>query len=160
MLAINAQGLKVALGGRLVLADVSFQVKLGELAAIVGPNGAGKTTLLKVLLGLLPPVEGRLEFFGRPAGGENRKLLGYLPQNSQFDRNFPMTVADVVQMGQGSWSFFYRPEASVEEETRRCLNRWGWPVGKTPYGGTVRRPPAVGISGQSIERLTAACPAG
>lgn len=125
MLAINAQGLKVALGGRLVLADVSFQVKLGELAAIVGPNGAGKTTLLKVLLGLLPPVEGRLEFFGTPAGGENRKLLGYLPQNSQFDRNFPMTVADVVQMGQGSWSFFYRPEASVEEETRRCLKQVG-----------------------------------
>ena len=58
MLAINAQGLKVALGGRLVLADVSFQVKLGELAAIVGPNGAGKTTLLKVLLGLLPRWKG------------------------------------------------------------------------------------------------------
>lgn len=81
-----------------VLRDVSFEVRRGEFACVVGPNGGGKSTLLKLLLGLERPGRGTVRIFGNAAGTDSRRV-GYLPQNPQFDPQFPVTVMDVVLMG-------------------------------------------------------------
>jgi len=69
-----------------------------DFMGIIGPNGGGKTTLLKVILGLVKTSQGKVTVLG---GGpeENRKFIGYVPQYSQFDRDFPISVQEVVLMG-------------------------------------------------------------
>jgi manganese/iron transport system ATP-binding protein len=79
------------------LEDVSFSVARSERIAIVGPNGAGKSTLLKVTAGILAPSSGHVEVYGYGAGGHI--CIGYVPQRTQVDWSFPVTVADVVMMG-------------------------------------------------------------
>ena len=66
----------------------------GSLTAIVGPNGAGKSTLLKGVTGALAPLEGQVTF-----GGLSRGDIAYLPQQSEIDRSFPLSVVDLVAMG-------------------------------------------------------------
>lgn len=66
----------------------------GSLTAIYGPNGAGKSTLLKGMAGALAPLEGQLEF-----GTLKREDVAYLPQQSDIDRAFPISVLELVAMG-------------------------------------------------------------
>ena len=66
----------------------------GSLTAIVGPNGAGKSTLLKAIMGLLPATTGRID-----CAALARSDIAYLPQQAQIDRQFPITVLDVVLLG-------------------------------------------------------------
>jgi zinc/manganese transport system ATP-binding protein len=69
----------IALGGRNVLAEVSFAITPGEFIGVLGPNGAGKTTLLRAILGLIAPSAGTVRVFGRvPQRGD--AAIGYLPQ--------------------------------------------------------------------------------
>ncbi len=79
------------------LDDISFDLARGERVAIVGPNGAGKTTLLKVIAGILNPSAGSVEVYGHVSGGHI--CIGYVPQRTQVDWNFPVSVAEVVMMG-------------------------------------------------------------
>jgi zinc transport system ATP-binding protein len=84
--------------GTEVLTDVGFVIHAGDFVSIIGPNGGGKTTLAKLILGLVHPDTGRIEVFGRPPV-QGRKRIGYIPQYSEFDHQFPVTVLDVVLMG-------------------------------------------------------------
>ena len=68
-------------------------IPAGSLLAVIGPNGGGKSTLLKGILGQLPPLEGNIEL------AIPRNQIGYLPQQSRIDRQFPVTVREVVAMG-------------------------------------------------------------
>ncbi len=81
-----------------VLENVSLRVEAGEFLAIVGPNAGGKTTLLRLLLGELKPTRGRVRVLGRKPA-EARELVGYVPQYPRFQRDFPITVRQVVLMG-------------------------------------------------------------
>jgi zinc/manganese transport system ATP-binding protein len=72
---------------------LELEVAAGDLLAVVGPNGAGKSTLLKALAGVLPAMGGRIERAGTAA------RIGYLPQQTDLDRSFPVTVLDTVAMG-------------------------------------------------------------
>ena len=81
-----------------VLQDVSLTVEDKEAVAIVGPNGGGKSTLFGLLLGLLKPTRGTLTVLGdKPELARER--IGYMPQFSVFDYEFPVNVMDVVLMG-------------------------------------------------------------
>jgi phosphonate transport system ATP-binding protein len=75
--------IRLSLGKREILKGLSISVNKGDAVTIMGPNGSGKTTLLKVALGLLKPSAGELYFFGgeKNISKENRKFLGYIPQN-------------------------------------------------------------------------------
>ena len=81
-----------------VLENVSFAIYRGDFISILGPNGGGKTTLAKLMLGLYTPNSGEILINGKsPAQMSGR--IGYVPQYSMFDPNFPVAVKDVVLMG-------------------------------------------------------------
>ena len=81
-----------------VLHNIDLEIPRGSYTVIVGPNGGGKTTLLKLMLGLLEPVYGSVTVLGgTPA--EARDRVAYVPQNLQYDSQFPVSVGDVVMMG-------------------------------------------------------------
>ena len=74
-----------------VLMDVDFSVTKGSYCAVIGSNGSGKSTLLKLVAGLLKPLKGCVK--------HPFKRVAYLPQNGNFNRTFPISVADVLKMG-------------------------------------------------------------
>ena len=87
--------------GRLQLRDVNLDIADRDFVGIVGPNGGGKTTLLRVILGLLKPSSGTIEF-QRDGHQVDSLSVGYLPQTRDLDTDFPMSVADVVASGMNS----------------------------------------------------------
>jgi zinc transport system ATP-binding protein len=100
-----------------VLEGIDLSVYAHDFLGVIGPNGGGKTTLLKVILGLLEPSRGKVTVFGH-APERGRKYVGYVPQFSLFDREFPISVWDVVLMGRvGHMKRFRR---YTEEDTRRA----------------------------------------
>lgn len=81
-----------------VLKNVSFDVAEGEFVGLIGPNGGGKTTLLKLLMGFVEPCEGHISIFSKsPTSYPND--IGYVPQVLHYDRNFPISVIDLVLEG-------------------------------------------------------------
>ncbi len=92
MTVIKVEDLSVNYEKTKALHDVSFEVEDKEFIAIIGPNGGGKTTLVKALLGLVDLNKGAIEI----AQGS---VLGYIPQLATFDRNFPITVGEVILTG-------------------------------------------------------------
>ncbi len=96
---IKINNLNFSYHNNVVLESVNLEIRKGELASIVGPNGGGKTTLLKLILGLLQPNSGNVEVFGLPPE-KARQRIGYMPQHAQLDPQFPISVLDVVLMGQ------------------------------------------------------------
>jgi zinc transport system ATP-binding protein len=95
---VAIENLWVRLDGRTVLEDVNLEVKEGDFLGLIGPNGGGKTTLLKAILGLMKPSHGRVLVYGM-SPETARKRVGYLPQKSLFDKNFPITALEAVIMG-------------------------------------------------------------
>jgi zinc transport system ATP-binding protein len=96
--AVELQDVGFSYNGVPVLEDVSFSIGPKEFYSVVGPNGGGKTTLIKIILGLLRPSTGRVRIFGR-SPERSRERMGYMPQHTQFDPQFPVSVLDVVLMG-------------------------------------------------------------
>jgi manganese/zinc/iron transport system ATP- binding protein len=97
-LAVDIRDLTVAYADKPVLWDIDLQVPEGVLLAIVGPNGAGKSTLIKATLGLLKPAAGQIYVYDNPVD-KQRDIIGYVPQRTAVDWDFPTTVLDVVVMG-------------------------------------------------------------
>ncbi len=99
---IAGEGLWYAADGKTIIEDVSLSVGAGEIVTLIGPNGAGKTSLLRLLLGLEPPLRGRV---WRKAG----LTLGYLPQRLAVDPTLPITLRRFLDLPRR------RSEASVAE---------------------------------------------
>ena len=89
---ITLDGLAIGYDGRAVLSGISLAIARSSFTAILGANGSGKSTLLKTLLGLQPPVAGRIHFGSPP-------VFGYVPQTVELDPLFPLTGFDVALMG-------------------------------------------------------------
>lgn len=81
-----------------VLERVNVKIDKGIFAGIMGPNGGGKTTLLKLLMGFLHPDRGRVQIFGKHPS-QCRTRIGYVPQFHRSDRDFPITVLELVLLG-------------------------------------------------------------
>lgn len=94
---IKIRGLGVRYDGLEVLHDVDLDIYADDFLGIIGPNGGGKTTLVKALLGAVP-FSGSVEFAPELFDG-SRRLIGYMPQQSDFDRSFPISVRETVVSG-------------------------------------------------------------
>lgn len=124
-LACETHHLSVAYHTEPVLRDVSFEVPQGVVMGIIGPNGAGKSTLIKAMLGLVPSLAGKSLFFGEPLD-RVRQRVGYMPQSTSVDWDFPTTVQDVVTMGTyGSLGWLRRPGRAERERALTALEHTG-----------------------------------
>tara|TARA_A100001035_G_C27715466_1_gene469277 strand:- start:13 stop:804 length:792 start_codon:yes stop_codon:yes gene_type:complete len=95
---IVSDGCCVQLGNAQALDDVTFSIEKGKKVAVVGPNGGGKSTLFNAIAGLVPVVDGSLKIKGM--NPEDAKgLISYVPQKDLINRNFPLSVKQVVEMG-------------------------------------------------------------
>ncbi len=128
LVALRAVG--VGYHRRPILPPVDLLVRRGTFLGIVGPNGSGKTTLVRTLLGLIPPVSGRIE---HPAGRPPR--FGYVPQRADVPRFFPLTAHDMVLMGRYPRRGIGLPTNARDRElAHECLRRVGlagmahWPL--------------------------------
>ena len=92
-LLFEIKNMDMAYQKNLVLTNVSLRVYEHDFIGIIGPNGGGKTSLLKVILGLLKPQKGSINYYF------DKKEIGYLPQGSKVDESFPITVKEVVASG-------------------------------------------------------------
>lgn len=100
-----------------VLEDINLSLQKQDFLGIIGPNGGGKTTLLEVLLGLVQPSRGKVRVLGHSAK-EGRQFIGYVPQYTKFDHDFPVSVWDVAMMGRlGRRGLFRR----YTEDDRRVV---------------------------------------
>lgn len=91
---LKTENLSLGYDGKTVAAGISFAVNNGDYLCIVGENGSGKTTLMKTLIGLIKPVSGVIEY---DAGNDLK--IGYLPQQTELQRDFPASVKEIVLSG-------------------------------------------------------------
>ena len=123
--AVQAEDVTIAYQDKPVVWDVDIEIPAGVMMAIVGPNGAGKSTLLKGILGLVPLTAGKVEIFGKPYA-KQRKLVGYVPQRTAVDWDFPTTVVDVVLMGTyGQMGWIRRPGKKQLYRAMEALEKVG-----------------------------------
>ncbi len=120
---LEVQALAVKYQSGLGLEDVSFSIQPGQLVGIVGPNGAGKSTMLKAMLGLVPKVSGRVHYCTCPLHRQLEKVA-YVPQRSQIDWDYPITVGNVVLMGRTRHLGWFRsPGKSSRAISQAALER-------------------------------------
>ena len=122
---VGLKGVTVRYGEVTVLENVDLSIKENDFLGIIGPNGGGKTTLLKVILGLVGPQDGEVNVFGRPPG-QAAARVGYVPQVGQFDREFPISVWEVVLMGRlghtGLFRYYTPEDRRIAREALETVN--------------------------------------
>jgi len=143
--AVAVRNLTFGYGPEVVLEGVNLDIQPRDFLAIIGPNGGGKTTLLKVMLGLLRPWSGEV-IYNLPSGHDPRGRLGYVPQFSTFDRDFPLRVSDMVLMGRLGNGGLLRPWS------RQDRNAAGGAIERLGLAGVARAHVAE-ISGGQLQRV-------
>lgn len=113
---IDISSLDFAYERNKVLCGVDLHVDEGTTLGLIGPNGGGKTTLVKLLIGVLKPDRGEIRVAGLPpqkavARGD---LIGYLPQNPQFESRFPISVRQVITLGLAGRTGMFRSHAKED----------------------------------------------
>lgn len=119
--AVYLKNVSFSFAERPVLEDVNLTIKKGDFASVVGPNGGGKTTFLKLLLGLQKPDSGEILVLGRKPA-KSRFRIGYMPQHTNLDMRFPVTVMDVVLMGRLGRSLGGRYSKKDREAASKALS--------------------------------------
>ncbi len=92
---INCVNLTLGYEGRAIVSNLNFSIEQGDFLCIIGENGAGKSTLMKTLLGLQKSLDGQITF----SDGLKQNEIGYLPQQSIVQKDFPASVFEVVVSG-------------------------------------------------------------
>jgi len=145
-LAVDIQDLYFSYDQLPVLEHISLQIPDGEFVGVVGPNGGGKSTLIRIILGLLHASSGSLRVLGAHPRKARRKI-GYVPQYPAFDRDFPITVGQLVLMGRlnGAWGGYNAHDREMAMQAMR----------ETEVAGLKRR--TIGsLSGGQLQRVLVA----
>ena len=124
--AVEIKGLYVSYGPVSALTDINLTVPKGEYLGIIGPNGGGKSTLLKSILGLIPISSGTISVLGRKPG-KTGTLIGYVPQFSSVEREFPITVREAVLTGRVTFggAAFHRYSKADRDAADKALESVG-----------------------------------
>ena len=113
MAQLTCQNLCAGYDGRPVLQGLSFELLAGDYLCIVGENGSGKSTLMKTILGLQTPISGRI----LTGDGLRKNEIGYLPQQTVVQKDFPASVREIVLSGCqgrcGSRPFYNKEEKKL-----------------------------------------------
>ena len=117
MAQLSCRDLSLGYEGKAILTDLSFDVNAGDYLCIVGENGSGKSTLMKTILGLQEPLAGKIV----TGDGLARNEIGYLPQQTMVQRDFPASVWEIVLSGCQSGCGL-RPFYNKEEKQRAMEN--------------------------------------
>lgn len=121
MALVQCEDLTIAYEGQIVVRDLSFQIQQGDYLCIVGENGSGKSTLVKSLLGLKTPLKGRIIL----DDGLKQTEIGYLPQQTDVQKDFPASVQEVVLSGRlnsrGMRPFYSSTDREHAEAMMRLL---------------------------------------
>lgn len=129
MAQLTCQNLTVGYDGRTVLQGLNFEVNPGDYLCILGENGSGKSTLMKTILGLQAPISGTI----LTGDGLRKNEIGYLPQQTQAQKDFPASVREIVLSGCqgrcGSRPFYSKEEKRLAEEN----------IGKMGIGSLAKR---------------------
>jgi len=122
MAQLTCSGLDLGYDGRTVLSGLDFRVNAGDYLCIVGENGSGKSTLMKTILGLIRPAGGKITW----GEGLRENEVGYLPQQTVVQKDFPATVQEIVLSGcqgrAGRRPFYNKEEKDL---ARRNMERMG-----------------------------------
>jgi len=121
MALIQCKNVSLAYDGTVVAADIDFSLYGGEYLCIVGENGSGKSTLVKGLLGLMQPVSGSIT----AGDGLSLREIGYLPQQSEVQKDFPASVREIVRsgcIGRGRGLFYTKEQKRRAEDAMEKLN--------------------------------------
>lgn len=120
--ALELRNLGLRFDGHSALEDLSLTIDSGLRVAVVGPNGAGKSTLFNILAGILTPSVGQARIHGHPPA--QHMCLAYVPQSSNVDWAFPVSVEEVVMMGRvGLIGLFRQPTRKDWDFVRQSLGR-------------------------------------
>lgn len=120
MAQLICEDLTLGYEGQEILSHLSFSVEKGDYLCIIGENGSGKTTLMKTILGLRKPMKGSIV----TGDGLSRREIGYLPQQSAIQRDFPASVREIVLSGfQGQCGLrpFYNREEKRQADKNMAL---------------------------------------
>lgn len=109
---IEIKNLSLGYNGIKVLENLNFDIEEGSFLCVVGPNGAGKSTLIKSILGLIKPMSGKIIF-----NQLKQNFIGYMPQESKIDKNFPASVQEIVMSGTLNKVSFY-----TDKEKEKAIN--------------------------------------
>lgn len=122
MAQIICQNLSVGYDSKVILKNLSFKVNKGDYLCIVGENGSGKTTLIKSILGLIPTISGKLE----TGEGLKSNEIGYLPQQTIVQRDFPASVKEIVLSGcqgrMGLRPFYSKSDRLLAEKNMKKMD--------------------------------------
>lgn len=118
---IQVRNLNVDYFGNSALQQLDIDIPLGYSVGIIGPNGAGKSTFIKALLGVIPRRSGTILVNGTDIS-QVKKDIAYVPQKSDVDLTFPITVRDTVLTGTyPKLRLFRRPGKKEKEHVERCM---------------------------------------
>ena len=121
MTLIKCSELTLGYEKKQIAPPITLEVHEGDFIAITGENGAGKSTLVKTLLGLTPPLSGKVSF----GDGISHRDIGYLPQSAFIQRDFPASVSEVVLSGcigkAGSFPFYKKSHKQTAEANMKRL---------------------------------------
>jgi len=114
---LTCENVSFSYEGETVVSDINFSLKNGDFLSVIGENGSGKTTLIKGILGLLKPDSGKIIF-------SQKNKVGYLPQKTQIQSDFPASVYEVVISGcQNSMGFFPFYTKKEKESAEKNLSK-------------------------------------
>ncbi|HEU4830683.1 MAG TPA: ATP-binding cassette domain-containing protein, partial [Candidatus Saccharimonadales bacterium] len=149
---ISIDKFKMVFGNKVVIDDLSFDVREGETFGFLGSNGSGKTTTIRALLGIYQPTAGTLLVNGKEFTPEDGSNLGYLPEERGLYKKESVisvmtyfgTLKGLARQDAKKWSMDYLERVSLGDKATTRLDKLsGGQQQKVQLGVTIMNNPSL-----------------